>query len=720
MVDRAVADARVVHAADDLLKGVQVLGRVAVQLDVGDVAGVGQLVVGRLELDLAEGGDREVDRDVERVGVVLAVRDPRDHAVALAVHLDKAAGQALGRGGQERVVEVGLLALGVQARAHVADDVQAQVLGALALAVVLADEGDQALGKADEAHGHGAVLEHLAQRLVRVELFGVDPHALAHQEGEVAHGLVGDDLKALVELVDDQIHLAVQVLEEDLDVALRLDGQARQVDGGEAQVAAAVADLAGRVVDVADDARAAAHVGDLRLRTVGIVVLEVERRVLEGEVREQALGADPAGELKQVVVRLAGVVVDALLDAEDLDREDRGLAVAQARLRGQQHVAHDHAALGRNVHAVVDGREGDLRARAGVHGVQVVDQGLHRLVGGAVRLLFGVGLGKVLHLVDEVRIQALREQQLLFALAVVLAAGQLRVQALLGQRLHRAALHRLVVLAVALHQLQAADHVVAVALAEGLLDARRQAVVKVDDGLPAVLVVLVALHRDARQRRIAGDVVRLAQRAVPRAEAALEQLEQVDLAAGRRQRQEVHVVDVDVSLAVGLRMLGLEHVHVVELLGALGAVAQHHAHGRVAVDVRVLALDVGVLGRLVGDVLIDLHQPGLHVARTRALRTVEDVGLGRAHIAVLDQHPFHQVLDLLDRRLRVVLLFLRLSHHLLRNLGAGLLVLVLARSLERLANRLGDLLAFKGHLSPVTLDDGVNHCLSRPFMQGVL
>ena len=47
-----------------------------------------------------------------------------------------------------------------------------------------------------------------------------------------------------------------------------------------------------RVVDVADHARAAAHVGDLRFRVALLVVLQVKGRVLEREVGEQPLGAN--------------------------------------------------------------------------------------------------------------------------------------------------------------------------------------------------------------------------------------------------------------------------------------------------------------------------------------------------------------------------------------------------------------------------------------------
>lgn len=129
----------------------------------------------------------------------------------------------------------------------------------------------------------------------------------------------------------------------------------------------------------------------------GPVVLQVEGRVEEGEIGEQPLGGAPHGKLEQVVIRLAGVVVDPLLDPEDLDGEDGGLSVPQAGLGGQHDVLHHHAPLGGGVHAVVDGGEGGLGPGPGVHSVQVVDQGLHSLIGGPVGLLHrplvGEGLG---------------------------------------------------------------------------------------------------------------------------------------------------------------------------------------------------------------------------------------------------------------------------------------------------------------------------------------
>ena len=93
MVDRAVADALFLHAANDLLECLEVLGGIAVELDVGDMTRVGQRVIRRLELDLIERVDGEVDRDMEGVGVILAVGHALDGAEALLVDADESAGQ---------------------------------------------------------------------------------------------------------------------------------------------------------------------------------------------------------------------------------------------------------------------------------------------------------------------------------------------------------------------------------------------------------------------------------------------------------------------------------------------------------------------------------------------------------------------------------------------------------------------------------------------------
>ena len=199
------------------------------------------------------------------------------------------------------------------------------------------------------------------------------------------------------------------------------------------------------------------------------------------------------------------------------------------------------------------------------------------------------------------------------------------------------------------------------------------------------------------------------QEAVAGGKAVLKQLDDVDLAAGGGQREEVQVVDVDIAVHVGLGVLGVEDIHLVELLGALRAVLEHGAHGGVAVDVGVLPLGVAVLGVLEGQILEGLHQAGVHLPHPGALRPVEDVLLGGAGVAVLDEGVLHRVLHLLDGGHRPLAedaldIGLHLDGQVL-----GHLVVAAAEHLGRLEDGVGDLAAVEGHFPAVPLDDSGKH-----------
>ena len=128
-------------------------------------------------------------------------------------------------------------------------------------------------------------------------------------------------------------------------------------------------------------------------------------------------------------------------------------------------------------------------------------------------------------------------------------------------------------------------------------------------------------------------------------EAALEELQQVNLTAGGCECEEVEVVNVDVAVEVSLAVLGVEDVHMIELLSALGTVFEHCSHSGVAVDVGVLALDVVVLGSLEGEILVNLHQLRVHIADSRAVCAVEDVLLGGSGVSVFDKDLFYSILN---------------------------------------------------------------------------
>ena len=394
VVDRTVANAAFLHVANDSLKRFQILAGVAVHLHVANVAGVRQRMIRRLKLDFAERLDIVIHGNMEAVRVVLAVSHTGNRAVTSAVHAHEATRKAFGGRSKQRVVHVRLLRQAVQVRAHVAHNFQAKLLRLSRFAVMFARERLQRFRQANKAHGKRAVLEHFAHFVIGLELFGVNPHALTHQERRIVHALLRLNLKALVQLAHAQVQLGIKQVEEQVNVAMGANSQARQVDRGKAQIAAAGRDFAAGVVDVAHNARTAAHVRNFGLGRT-LVVRQVKRCVLEAEVGEQPFRGAMNCQLEQVVVWVTGIVVDAFLHAENLHGEDGRLARAQALFGSKKRIADDHAAFGGRIHAVVHRRERRLSTGAGMHGVQVVDQRLHGLercaVGVVVRVLFRVG-----------------------------------------------------------------------------------------------------------------------------------------------------------------------------------------------------------------------------------------------------------------------------------------------------------------------------------------
>ena len=165
-----------------------------------------------------------------------------------------------------------------------------------------------------------------------------------------------------------------------------------------------------------------------------------------------------------------------------------------------------------------------------------------------------------------------------------------------------------------------------------------------------MLVILVGLDGDTGQCGVAGDVIGLPQEAVTGGETALEQLHDVDLGAGGGQGIEIQVMDVDIAFGMGFGEYGIQHIHLAELLGALGAVFEHGAHGGVAVDVGVFTFYVVVGSGLKGQILVDAHQLGVHLTNTGTGRTVQDELFGGAGVTVFDQDFLNGILNLLNSR----------------------------------------------------------------------
>lgn len=207
---------------------------------------------------------------------------------------------------------------------------------------------------------------------------------------------------------------------------------------------------------------------------------------------------------------------------------------------------------------------------------------------------------------------------------------------------------------------------------------------------------------------------------MPRREAALEQLADVDLAAGQRAHvEEIHVVDVDVALVVRPGVSRVDHVRLAEFARHGAAVFQHRAHGRVAVDVGVFALYVGGLGVGERDLFDGLHQAGMRVAHARALVAVGDVGLAGAGVAVFDQHLHHHVLHVLDAGRAGGVLFVEAAHDLRRQpLGdavVGRRAFLLRHGGRGEKNGAGDAVFVEGGQTAVPLLNRLDHLKGLSF-----
>jgi len=243
----------------------------------------------------------------------------------------------------------------------------------------------------------------------------------------------------------------------------------------------------------------------------------------------------------------------------------------------------------------------------------------------------------------------------------------------------------------------------------GLDHTLRHGVSNVGDGLTAVLVILIGLDGDGCQSRIALDALRLTKIAVTGGEAAVEQLQNVDLTAGSGQGVEIEIVDMDVALPVCLGMLGAEQIHLIIGLCTGSADLQHGAHGGVAVDIGIVPLHIGNAGIDVGDLIDGLHQRRAGFPGPCTVGAVQDVCLGCAVEAMIHQLLLHRILNHLNMgRLRGKMI-LQLPLDIVSHPGSvgGI---ALSGNLHGLQDRCGDLVLIVQNHAAVALDNTVNHC----------
>ena len=96
VVDRTIAHVELVHQIDHLADSLGIVGSIAINLDIEDVAAASQIVIRCLNLSLMTDRALVVNRHVVRVGVVVLVGHTRDDAIALLVDAGETARKTFG------------------------------------------------------------------------------------------------------------------------------------------------------------------------------------------------------------------------------------------------------------------------------------------------------------------------------------------------------------------------------------------------------------------------------------------------------------------------------------------------------------------------------------------------------------------------------------------------------------------------------------------------
>ena len=402
MVYTAVTHIQLVHHVNHAHNYLWVVGSIAVNLYVEDVSTTSQVVVRCLNLGLVACTTFIIYGHVVRVGIVIAIGYAGHDTKLLTVLLGKLSAQAFGWCGQYRVVVVVALAELVSTVAHVSNNLHTQRLCLFALAVMLANQGYQALSQSDKADTQCTLVNHALNAVHRLQLVGTNPQAL-HQQGELLGKGCLLELEAVVQLLGSNLQHLIQLGKEHVDTLLlvlllaALQGQLYDVDGREAQVT--TTDTGLRSESVLEHTCAASHRSHLvhkALRIVGTpLAVLVKAGIQIQEVREESAGCNLTCQLIQIEVTILGQVVHAALLFPDLNGEDGCFAVTHTLVGAQQYLAHHATALGTGVGTVVDTREHHLVTTTRVDCVHIVDKCLHGLMYTGHRFVDGMLTGTI-------------------------------------------------------------------------------------------------------------------------------------------------------------------------------------------------------------------------------------------------------------------------------------------------------------------------------------
>ena len=327
-----------------------------------------------------------------------------------------------------------------------------------------------------------------------------------------------------------------------------------------------------------------------------------------------------------------------------MNGEDGSFPIAKTSPFSIEKFLNDNTTFNRSISAVVQRRERNLCASAGVHGVQVVDDGFHCLKSVFLSPTKSIVKNLLCHFVTwEGFVRVLGKHFIDNALSNTYNSLQRMFFHLSFQSVFDFT-DEAGVITLRFHNL---DHV----LDEALGYTRCHVVVELRAGLTAVHIILCILNGDTGKGGIGADVLRLTQIAMTSIETALKEFGEVMLATGHGERIEIHVVNVDVAVSVSFGKPSRNHLLKTELLGGFCAILQHSTHAGVSVNVAVFALVVRT-DRINKSKFVELlAQVRMDFTLASTFISVKNIRLCHVSKILGYQFFFNQILNLFNRHL---------------------------------------------------------------------
>ena len=552
--------------------------------------------------------------------------------------------------------------------AQVTYDFEAELLRVFRSSVMSTGKSNKTLRKATKANRNTRMLKYLLDSIIRLQVIAAHPYTLSHQERIVIDMLTGDNLIAEFQIFLGHVDILVHDFVELLDIAFGFQRHHRQIERRESKVTTASAFFG--AIDIANHARTAAHGRNNAVRIARLVILEIIRCIHVHEIREQALCADFAGPLEQVVIRVAGVVIYAGFQLEYGNRENRSLTIAQSSILRLKEPLGNQTAFRRSIHTEVNGAERNLCARAAMKRIEVMKHGFHSLLGFFLDIVHGIEVRFLYCFIDDthgiyvILISIKLSRDFLHFINLVFAVSRDTRMAINRRFSERGDLenfwhvfHRhLDRLMFKFFAYRFTSYVImngpvcfAKVPCKGLLEADVhvwcQSKVQYVNGLAAEHIVLIALNCYTSQRGSSSNAIWLTEEPVASAKATCKQLRQVNLAAIKRNKAKIFVMDVDIVFFISCSDFRRKCVIIDICFGPLGAQLQHNAHGAIGIDVGVVTLEVHLCGVLEEQVVILSHKFYCRITALVVLFTIDDIFFSCLEMFVAHQGFFYDVLN---------------------------------------------------------------------------